>query len=74
MSLKEGRSCELIQGNLSFGHLEKRGGQEPKYVSQLILGLLLGPRRSAIGQFFPSLVTFPEVFAEVNFSQFPFRL
>ena len=23
---------------------------------------------------FPSLVTFPEVFAEVNFSQFPFRM
>ena len=26
------------------------------------------------GQFFPSLVTFSEVFAEVNFSQFPFRM
>ena len=74
MSLKEGRSCELIQGKLSFGHLETRGGLEPKCVAQLIMGSLLGTRRSAIGQYFPALVTFREVFGEVNFSQFHSRM
>ena len=40
---------------------------EPKCVPQLCLGLLLGTRRSAIGQvFFLSVVTVPEVFAKLT--------
>lgn len=47
---------------------------EPKCVPQfMFLGSLLGTRLSAIGQFFSqSLATVPEVFAEVNSTQFPF--
>ena len=43
---------------------------EPKCVSQLFLGSLLGKCRSTIGHFFPSLVTVPEVFAKVYSAQF----
>ena len=53
-----------------FATLETRKGLEPKCFPQLILGLLLGTRRSAIGQFFPSLVSVPEVLAKVS-AQFP---
>ena len=45
-----------------------------KCVPQLFLGSLLGTRRSAIGQFFPlRSVTTPEVFAKINWAQFPSR-
>jgi len=56
-----------------FRSLEQaRREPEAKYVPQLFLGLLLRTRRSAIGQFFSvSLVTAPEVLAEVNSSQSP---
>ena len=47
---------------------------KPKCFPQLFLGLLLGTRRSAIGQFFSlSFVTVPEVFAKVNSAQSSFR-
>ena len=37
----------------------------------LFQGWFLVTRRSAIGQFFPSLVIVQEVFAKVNSAQFP---
>ena len=37
-----------------FATLEARRELEPKSIPQLFLGSLLGTRRSAIGQFFPS--------------------
>ena len=41
---------------------------------QVFLGLLLGTRQSAIGQFFSlPLETIPEVFAKDNSAQFPSR-
>ena len=65
---------ELVLLLYSFATLEMRGELEPKYIPQLLLGSLLGEHRSAIGQFFPlSLVTVPEVFAEVYSVQFPSR-
>ena len=57
----------------SFATSETRRLLEPKCVPQLILGSLLGTFSTAIGQFFPSLVTVPEVFAKVNSVQFPRR-
>jgi len=55
-----------------FATLETRKELEPKYVPQLLLGSLLGARRSAIGQlFFPYVVTVPEVFAKVNLVRSP---
>ena len=47
---------------------------EPKCVPQLLLGSLLGTRRSAIGQFFSLSLAVPEVFAKVNSAQFPSRM
>ena len=37
---------------------------------EIVSGSLLVTRRSAIGQFFPSLITVPKVFAKVNSPQF----
>ena len=55
-----------------FAPSETGGELETKFTRQLFLGLLLGTRWSAIGQFFSlTLVTVPEVFAKVNSAQFP---
>ena len=63
------------QRQLSIRHLGTRRELEPKGVPQLFMGLLLRTRWSAIGHFFPvSLETVPEVFAKVNWAQFPRRL
>ena len=45
---------------------------EKKFDPRLFLGLLLGSRRSAVGQSFSlSLVTISELFAKVNSAEFP---
>ena len=51
--------------------LETTRKLEPKWVPQLFLGLLLGTRPSAIGQFFSlSPVIVPEVFMKVKSAKF----
>ena len=46
---------------------------EKKFDPRLFLVLLLGSRRSTIGQYFSlSLVTIPELFAKVNLAEFPY--
>ena len=65
---------QLIKDRLqvSIRHLGTRRELEPKGVPQLFVGLLLRARWSAIGHFFPvSLETVPEVFAKINWAQFP---
>ena len=57
----------LLRTDIRYFRNEKRTGAE--------MGSLLGKRRSAIGQFFSlSLVTVPDVFAEVDSAQPPSRL
>lgn len=55
--------------------LKKREGElKQKCFAQLILGSLLGTRRSAVDQFVSlSLVKVPEVFSKVNSAQIPSR-
>ena len=60
--------------------LDTRRQLEPKCAPQLFLESLLGTRHSAVGRIPPppppprlSVVTFPEVFAKVNSTQFPSR-
>ena len=56
----------------SFTTWEMRRGLEPKCISQVFMGSLLGKCWSAICQcFFMSLVRVPEVFAKVNSAQIP---
>ena len=58
--------CKTVNSPLQ----KRRTKLEPKHNPQLVLGT----RRSAIGQFSPlSLVTIPEDFAKVNSTQFPSR-
>ena len=60
------------QRQVSIRHLGTRRELEPKGVPQVFVGFLLRARWSAIGHFFPvSLETVPEVFAKINWTQFP---
>ena len=57
----------LLSTHIRYFRNKKRTGAE--------MGSLLGKNRSAIGQFFSlSLITVPDVFAEVNSAQPPSRL
>ena len=51
-------------------HFRNEKGTGAEFVWQLFLGSLRGTRWSAIGQFFSlSLVTVPQIFANVNLTQ-----
>ena len=68
------RTLDCSSGYSQLDTLEMRRELEPKCVPQLLLGSLLGTRRSVIGQFFSLSLAVPEVFAKVNSAQFPSRM
>ena len=66
-------ACKSFTLSAPVRHLRNEKGLEPKCVPQMFLGLLLGTRRSAIGQFFPVPSNRSKVFAKVNLAQLPSR-
>ena len=61
-------------GTMNNSNPPSRGKPEQRYPPQLVVALLLGKGSSAIGLFFSkSLVTAPEVSANVNLAQFSSR-